>query len=1006
VNTGDRVERRASGEVGVVVKQRDDGLYDVVFPSGAALVHADELRPLSAEPEALLASGQLGASVPYALRLQALYLRHAYRFDPLSGLSNARIEPSLHQIYIAHRVARKLQPRMILADEVGLGKTIEAGLILKELRARAQIQRVLVLCPASLQAQWQQELRSKFNEHFEIMDGAAVKYLGQRGANPWAKRDNVICSLPFASYPKRMEQIVEAEWDLVVFDEAHRVRRWRQSKTRVKTTQAYRLADELKELTSGLLLLTATPMQLHSFELFSLIELVEPGLFPTFESYEQRRRQLPQLNEAMKTLVSWRAMPQDQRPEAGRKLESTLQRVGIADPNLAHLDDDGDRSALMDRLVERHPLSNVMVRNRKAELGGFVRRDPHRVPVELSDEEAELYEDVTDYTRQGYNEAVATKNNAVGFLMVTYQKLMASSSHAVRASFQKRITKLRQQQKAARERQAQLTESALDELRDAAELSEARDEVEGAVLDMARLGIEIDRLEDLVTRLGRMRDSKADTLVAAADAIFENKPDEKILVFTQFIETQQFIAAALRANGYSVSLFNGSMSLDDKEEAVRVFRERGQVLVATESGGEGRNFQFCHILFNYDLPWNPMKVEQRIGRLDRIGQKRPILIYNLACAGTIEERVLDVLDQRIGLFEESVGSLDPILGDVETDIERLIMSQTAAFDAEFKVFEQDLEAKVLKAREAERTLADFALDRASFRRDEANALLARKPMANHRDLERFVSDALAFYGGMLTEHDQGGSAISLSPHLGARLRTRQSAVRGVFDPALALEHEDLPFLAFGHNLIDAIVDLPISFEPVTTGVRCDPETSGGPFVEVIYEIETEGAQPSGALIRHLVAADLTVRSERMAALPAPGEEAPSTKVPDWAEDALARSRAHFEEEFAVERRRLHGEAGVTRQEQLVRAERIFEYRRLRLQSMIDEAHAWILEKEAHGSDRDRRILPARKGRLAKDRDRLARLEAEFEEQARAIAAWVPGAAARVLAAGIVIGAPA
>ncbi|MHB1593333.1 MAG: DEAD/DEAH box helicase [Streptosporangiaceae bacterium] len=174
-----------------------------------------------------------------------------------------------------------MQPRMILADEVGLGKTIEAGLIIKELRARELVNRVLIVVPASLTLQWQSELKLKFNEDFEVIDGAAAQYLGRSGANPWMARPNVICSLPFASSPKRAEQIVEAEWDLVIFDEAHRVRRTGTGGGKSRSTLAYRLADELKEMVNGLLLLTATPMQVHPFELYSLIELVEPGLFPT-----------------------------------------------------------------------------------------------------------------------------------------------------------------------------------------------------------------------------------------------------------------------------------------------------------------------------------------------------------------------------------------------------------------------------------------------------------------------------------------------------------------------------------------------------------------------------------------------------------------------------------------------------------------------------------------------------------------------------------------------------
>jgi hypothetical protein len=214
MQVGDRVRRRTSSEAGVVVRLSGE-LCEVALPSGRVLVHQDELEPLPSDPAALLAAGELGRGLPFALRLQALYLQHAYRYDPLSGLSNARIEPTLHQVYIAHLLTQKLQPRMILADEVGLGKTIEAGLVIKELRARGLIERVLVVVPASLQLQWQQELRSKFNEQFEIVDGSAVKFLGKDGSNPWTKRPNVICSTQFARNASRAEKIIEADWDLV-----------------------------------------------------------------------------------------------------------------------------------------------------------------------------------------------------------------------------------------------------------------------------------------------------------------------------------------------------------------------------------------------------------------------------------------------------------------------------------------------------------------------------------------------------------------------------------------------------------------------------------------------------------------------------------------------------------------------------------------------------------------------------------------------------------------------
>src|SRR5260221_3474305 len=326
---GERVRRGATGEDGVVLSAGDGTLLQVAFPSGTVWIHPDEVEKLPEGPAERLAAGEVGHLEPYGLRLQSLYLKHAYRYDPLTGLSSARIEPQLHQVFVARRVTQKLQPRMILADEVGLGKTIEAGLIIKEVRARELVSRVLIIVPASLQLQWQSELRSKFNEEFEVLDGAAMQYLGRGGANPWMARQNIICSLPFATTPRRAEQIIEAEWDLVIFDEAHRIRRSLQGASKPRATLAYRLADELKELVNGLLVLSATPMQVHPFELYSLIELVEPGLFPTFRVYDSRRGFLPRLNALMKALVGWNALSDADQAAAAEASAELLGDLGI-----------------------------------------------------------------------------------------------------------------------------------------------------------------------------------------------------------------------------------------------------------------------------------------------------------------------------------------------------------------------------------------------------------------------------------------------------------------------------------------------------------------------------------------------------------------------------------------------------------------------------------------------------------------------------------------------------
>jgi superfamily II DNA or RNA helicase len=995
----DRV-RTASGREGLVRSIDAWPMVEVLFADGAEVLHGDDLEEVAEGPAEELRRGRLGDAVPYGLRLQALFLKHAYRFDTRFGLSNARIEPNLHQLFIAHLVTNKLKPRMILADEVGLGKTIEAGLILKELRAREMIERVLVVCPASLQYQWQTELRSKFNEEFEIINSAAAKYLGQGGENPFARRDSVICSLPFAAMPKRAEQILDADWDLVIFDEAHRVRRWRQSESKTQTTQAYRLADDLKDLVPGLLLLTATPMQLHPFELYSLIELVEPGLYPGFSAYDRRRKDLPRLNDLMRALMGWRVLDGVEQEAVVDKHRSLLSELCGTVPTAEQFSNDELRDRAMDALVSKHPQAQAMVRNRKAEIGGFAARTAHRILVPITADELDLYEEVAAYIRGGYNRAQASKQLAIGFLMVTYQKMLASSSYAIHQSLKRRVGKLRAQL-VAPVAKARPASTVAVELYEEKELSQAADEVDD-VLDREALVTEIAELERLIARLDHAVDSKAEALLDMLEPVFTEDPSEKVVIFTQFLETQTHLKAQLEAQGYRVAIFHGSLTADEKEEAVRRFRADAQVLISTEAGGEGRNLQFAHLLVNYDLPWNPMKVEQRIGRLDRIGQKRPVRIYNLACEGTVEERVLDVLEDRIRLFTESVGSLDPILGEVESDIARLVMSHIDSFDQDFSHFAADLDRRTREARENERVMADFILDRASLRRDRMNEALGEQPLASYKDLVVFTESALDYYGGALKSHVEGGHVVTLSPRLQTRLQSRSAQCRGVFEPQDALALEDLDFFAVGHDLIDRIIDLPTRFEPAHTSARIQADYVGPPMVEVFYQIRSDGPVVYGRVVRHLIGAEGSVVSEDVLAPPTVGAGSPSAAVPPWVGKALDASRARFNQEVDQARSVVQRQFETRQAEELQRAERIFEYRRDRLRQRIDDEAAWIQAKEGSGSPSEQRILPARRGKLDKDRARLDRLAAEHGAEVARIADGRPQVSGTVWAAGLVM----
>lgn len=994
---GGRVRRVSGGADGVVLSCSGD-FAEVSFPDGRATLHISDLAEVAVPPVERLAAGELGDSDVYTLRLQQQFLEHAYRFDPQSGLSNARVEPQPHQVFVAHRVVQKVVPRMILADEVGLGKTIEAGLILKELRARRQVERVLVVTPASLLVQWQHELASKFNEKFTIVDGAAIKFLGKGGVNPFAQLDNVLCSLPFAANAKRAEMLVEVGWDLVIFDEAHRVRRTRKSGGDAQTTQAYRLADDLKDQVRGLLLLTATPVQLHQFELYSLIELIEPGLLGSPEGFERKRRRLPELNKFVRGLQLWPDLVADDRQALLADHAGLIAELGLT----GEWNDESTRGAAMDRVTTLHPLAGVMVRNRKSELGIVSERHAYRVPVQMDTEAKALYEDVSAYIRDRYSRAVRDKNRAVGFVMVTYQRMLTSSSNALRTSLARRAAKLRATL-SGKSKPSRVAAGELEVLADAEEDSVALELLEEQGLDAGALMDEIESIDKLVTALAEVRDAKADALLAMLSPIYAAAPTEKVVIFTQFIETQNYLAFTLHRNGYKVAIFNGTLKPDDKETQIKHFRADAQILISTEAGGEGRNLQFCHRLVNYDLPWNPMKIEQRIGRLDRIGQKFPVKIYNLAYEGTVEDRVLDLLEHRIKLFEESVGALDPILGEVETDIERMVLSDLTFGLRHLEQYSHDLEQRVREARSSERMMSDFILDRASLRKDQSDALLERGAMARPDDLASFIDRALTHLGGTLTDHPEGGKVISLSPKLASRLGVRNSVVRGSFPPAVALELEELDFFAFGNEVVDKLLAHVAALPGGEIGSRVSASVPPGVWVELIYRISSSGARPRGYLIRHLVGPDGEVTSQELTSWDF-ADVPTRIDAPSWVAAAAATSSRLYLEELKARRPGLIEIFESMRAEEEARVQRMHNARRNQLAAEIKKADEWLNARSYSASDRDRRIMPARQGRLEKDRQRLQRLGLELESQLEEIRARRAEIDGRLLSVGLVRGA--
>lgn len=510
----------------------------------------------------------------YQLRLAAENLRLSRGFDELICLEELDVEHYEHQIQTAIRALHQMRGRALLADEVGLGKTIEAGIITKELIQRGLVHTVLVLTPASLTEQWREELSNKFHEEFKVMDKPSQwEEVLEEPEGRW------IVSLDRAKLTKHAQAILARDYDLLIVDEAHKLKN--------RSTLAWKFVNQIRK--RYVLMLTATPVQNDLMELYSLITILAPGQLGTVRAF--RHHFLESADE--------------RRP----KNTASLRRL----------------------------LNDVMIRNRRSKVDiSFPKRRAAIYHLTLSEAEWQLYADVTDYIRRRFQDADSNKH--LRLTLMTLQRELSSSPQAVASTLRKMVNDRAHGDKAR------------DELRHFLELAES-------------------------IPVGRK--------LAAVREILQ-KFEGKFLIFTEYRETLESITKQLGEWGISAVGFHGGLDIRQKEAAVKLFRgqEAGQeigedgddendgdpgvrVMVSTESGAEGRNLQFCHQLINYDLPWNPMRVEQRIGRLHRLGQTKDVTIFNLSCNETIEAHLIELLARKIRMFELVIGELDLILGSIE-----------------------------------------------------------------------------------------------------------------------------------------------------------------------------------------------------------------------------------------------------------------------------------------------------------------------------------------------------
>ena len=523
----------------------------------------------------------------------------------LSSLASGII-PLPHQLHVLNRAMETNNIRYILADEVGLGKTIEAGMIIRELKSRGLVSRILVVCPTGLVTQWASEMQEKFHEKFQVIlpsDYDTIRRLTDND-DVYGQFDQVISPMdsikPIEKHAgwseekvekyneERIYAIINSGWDLIIIDEAHRVAGSSGEVAR------YKLGNLLAQASPYLLLLSATPHNGKTEPFLRLIRLLDADAFPN-----------------AKSIV---------REQVAPFLIRTEKREAI--------DNNG----------------NLLFKNRIT----------HLVTIswdERNNLQRELYEMVSSYVAKTYNKALRNrkKNLCLIILFIFMQRMVTSSTAAIRQSLERRLNVLLEQRTCV----GNLREEDLDELNieDGVE-----DALEAISLDME---LEIEELKQIISLAKQAQfqnqDAKVEPLLNEIDVILSEDRTQKVIIFTEFVATQTYLQELLVNRGYTVTILNGGMSIDERNAAMQEFKASTSIFISTDAGGEGLNLQFANIIINYDLPWNPMKIEQRCGRVDRIGQQRDVHIYNFIVGETVENRVREVLEEKLSVILKEMG---------------------------------------------------------------------------------------------------------------------------------------------------------------------------------------------------------------------------------------------------------------------------------------------------------------------------------------------------------------
>ncbi|MEF1171810.1 RNA polymerase-associated protein RapA [Vibrio sinaloensis] len=723
------------------------------------------------KPQDKLYAGQIDRMDNFVLRYRALMNQYEQHKSPMRGLCGMRAGLIPHQLYIAHEVGRRHAPRVLLADEVGLGKTIEAGMIIHQQVLAGRAERILIVVPETLQHQWLVEMMRRFNLHFSIFDEERCIEAFADSDNPFDTQQYVLCSLDFLRKSrKRFEQALEGEWDLLVVDEAHHLE-WSPE----KPSREYQVVEGLAERTPGVLLLTATPEQLGRESHFARLRLLDSDRFFDYQEFVKEEEQYAPVADSVSELFSGQKLENDAKNQITELLsEQDVEPLfRIIESDSGEEEKAAARQELIDNLMDRHGTGRVLFRNTRAAIKGFPKRNVNLLPMPIP---------------QQYTTSMRVSGMIGG--------KMSAEARAVKNLYPEEIFQ----------------------------------EFEGEDSSWWQFDSRVNWLLEKITE----------------------KRSEKILVIASRASTALQLEQALREReGIRATVFHEGMSILERDKAAAYFaQEEGgaQVLICSEIGSEGRNFQFANQLVMFDLPFNPDLLEQRIGRLDRIGQNRDIDIHVPYLQGTSQAILARWFDEGLNAFAETCPTGRTVY-DKYADrlIEMLASGDTTELDdviAESAAMNKELKAQLEQGR-------DRLLEMHSNGGEKAQAIVDK--IASTDGDTNLVTFALSLFDTIgLDQDDKGENALVVTPSEHMLVPSYPGlpyeGATITFDRDTALSREDMHFISWEHPMIQGGIDLLMSEGVGTAAVSLLKNKAlpvGTMLLELIYKVDAQAPKRSG-----------------------------------------------------------------------------------------------------------------------------------------------------------------